>query len=194
MSNELMDAGVVQWVTTHFLPFESELRGILRRVCASAAEVDDVVQETYYKILTMGSMDHVREPRAFLVRTAKNIVTDKLRREAIVSIETMASLEDLDVPDASPSVERVAMARSELSWVIGLVGRLPERCREVFRSRRLYGLSQNETAQILGISEGIVEQEMMKGMHLISAMVAGQGEATPGSALKRKGRKRHVGH
>ena len=122
--NEAMNADLVQWVTTHFLPFEAELRGILRRVCSSPAEIDDVIQETYYKILTTDSLNHVREPRAFLVRIAKNIVTDRLRRDAVVNIETMASLDELAIEDSAPSVERIAMARSELDWVLGVQSRM----------------------------------------------------------------------
>jgi RNA polymerase sigma factor (sigma-70 family) len=170
-----MDEDVVEWVTSNFLPFEAELRGMLRRVCASPAEVDDVIQETYYKVLQMASMDHVREPRGFLVRISKNIVIDRMRRDAIVSIETMANLDALEIADSAPSPERVALARAELRWVIGLIANLPDRCKEVFRARRIYGLSQIETADTLGISEGIVEKETMRGMTLISDMIARVG-------------------
>jgi RNA polymerase sigma factor (sigma-70 family) len=170
-----MDEDVVEWVTSNFLPFEAELRGMLRRVCASPAEVDDVIQETYYKVLQMASMDHVREPRGFLVRISKNIVIDRMRRDAIVSIEAVANLEALEIADSAPSPERVALARAELRWVIGLIANLPDRCKEVFRARRIYGLSQSETADTLGITEGIVEKETMRGMTLISDMIARVG-------------------
>lgn len=178
-----MNPDVVNWVTSNFLPFEAELRLILRRVCQGSAEVDDVVQEVYYKVLVLDDVAHIREPRAFLVRTAKNIVIDRLRREAIVSIESMASLDELEIEDMAASPERVAQGRSELKWVIGLIANLPDRCKEVFRARRIYGLSQNETAQTLGISEGIVEQETMKGMNLIADMIARVGvHSDPGAA------------
>ena len=170
-----MDEDVVEWVTSNFLPFEAELRAMLRRVCASPAEVDDVIQETYYKVLQMASMDHVREPRGFLVRISKNIVIDRMRRDAIVNIEAMANLDELEIADSAPSPERVALARAELRWVIGLIANLPDRCKEVFRARRIYGLSQIETAETLGISEGIVEKETMRGMALISDMIAQVG-------------------
>jgi RNA polymerase sigma factor (sigma-70 family) len=170
-----MDEDIVEWVTSNFLPFEAELRVTLRRVCASPAEVDDVIQETYYKVLQMASMDHVREPRGFLVRISKNIVIDRMRRDAIVNIEAMANLDELEIADSAPSPERVALARAELRWVIGLIANLPDRCKEVFRARRIYGLSQIETAETLGISEGIVEKETMRGMALISDMIAQVG-------------------
>lgn len=177
-----MDADVVEWVTSNFLPFEAELRARIRRVCSGPAEVDDIIQETYYKVLQMASLDHVREPKGFLMRIAKNLVIDRMRRDAVVSIEAVAKLEDLEIPDSAPSPEHVAMARAELRWVLGLLANLPDRCKEVFYARRIYGLSQSETAETLGISEGIVEKESMRGMVLISNMIARVGVHQPPKA------------
>jgi RNA polymerase sigma-70 factor (ECF subfamily) len=187
-----MDSDVVDWIAEHFLPFETDLRHILRRVCALASDVDDVIQETYCKVLEQGSMTHVREPRAFIVRTAKNIVLDRLRRDAVVRIESMASLDELDVADSAPSPERITVARAELNWVAGLIAQLPERCKAVFQARRVNGMSQAEAAESLGLTVGIVEQETHKGMDLISAMVARAGNgAAP--AKPRAGRTRRTG-
>lgn len=171
----LMDSEIVEWVTSNFLPFEAELRRLLRRICSGPAEIDDVVQEVYYKVLTMDSMEHVRDPRAFLVRVAKNVVLMRIRRDTIVDIEAVANLEDLQIADASPSPERVVLARAELKWVLGLMANLPTRCKEVFRARRIEGLSQQETAHSLGVTEGIVEQETIRGIKLIQKMIAAVG-------------------
>lgn len=192
-----MDPDVIDWMTSNFVPFEARMRQVLARVCGSKAEIDDVIQECYYKVLTLDSVDHIREPRAFLVQMAKNIVIDRFRRESIVSIEAVANLEELGVEDASPTPERIMAARSELTWVIGLIANLPDRCKQVFRARRIYGLSQRETAATLGITEGIVEQETIKGLNLISEMVASVGpDSGPGHVTthKRSGRKKHVNH
>lgn len=166
-----VDPAVVAWVSAHVIPYEAELRARLRRFCSSAAEVDDLVQDVYYRILKMESVEHVREPRAFLMQTAKHIVFDRLRRDAIVSIDAVADLDALNVADGGPSPEDVTVARAELTWVLGLVARLPDRCRQVFRARRVYGLSQNETAQSLGLTENVVEKEMMKGLKLVADMI-----------------------
>lgn len=173
--SELLHTEVVDWLTLHFLPHEAELRRMLRRVCTGPAEIDDVVQETCYRILSMTTLDHVRAPKPFIFRAAKNIVLDRIKRDAVVQIETIANLEDLDIADSAPSTERVVFARAELKWVIGLVGNLPDRCKAVFRARRIHGLSQQETAETLGLTDSVVEHEMMKGMRLMSEMIAKYG-------------------
>jgi RNA polymerase sigma-70 factor (ECF subfamily) len=170
-----LDPALVAWVSAHVIPFEAELRSRLRRVCANAAELDDLIQDVYFRILKMESVDHILEPRAFVMQTAKNIMVDRLRRDAIVQIEAMANLEELDVADSAPTPERVVGARAELAWALGLVAGLPERCRQVFRARKVHGLSQAETAESLGVTENVVEKETMRGMKLLSDMVAQVG-------------------
>src|SRR5437763_1029885 len=174
MSNR-MDNEVVDWLTINFLPHEAELRTMLRRVCASPAEIDDVIQETCYRILVLPDLGHVLNPKPFVFRTAKNIVLDRIRRDAVVSIETMANLDELEIADHAPTPERVVFAREELKWVFGLISNLPDRCKSVFRARRVHGMSQNETAATLGLSDSVVEHEMMRGMRLMSDMISRHG-------------------
>jgi RNA polymerase sigma-70 factor (ECF subfamily) len=192
-----MDTEVVDWLTINFLPHEAELRRMLRRVCTGPAEIDDVVQETCYRILSMASLDGVRDPKPFVFRAAKNIVLDRIKRDAVVRIEAMANLEDLDIADTAPTPERIVFARSELKWAIGLVSQLPERCKAVFRARRIQGLSQQETAESLGLTDSVVEHEMMKGMRLMSEMISRHGVnhetgATASTMKKRAGKRSNV--
>ena len=179
-----MNQDTINWLTVHLLPFEAELRLKLRRVCASAADIDDVIQEVYCKVMQMDEVAHVSDPRGYLVQMAKNFVTDRLRRDAVVNIEIMANLYELDVLDERPGPERIALGRAELRWVMGLIGKLPDRCREVFRARRIYGLSQKETADSLGVTEKAVEYETTKGIELISDMMKRQGAYDTPAAMK----------
>jgi RNA polymerase sigma-70 factor (ECF subfamily) len=169
-----MNQDIINWLTLHLLPFEAEFRLRLRRICPSAADVDDVIQEVYCKVMQMGDVAHVNDPRGYFVQIAKNIITDRVRRDAVVKIEIMARLGELDIQDDMPGPERIVFGRAELRWVMGLIGQLPDRCREVFRARRIYGLSLKETAASLGVTEKAVEYESAKGLELISEMMKGQ--------------------
>ena len=194
MLTALPDQAVVAWVSANVIPYEAELRQRLRRICGNTAEVDDLVQDVYCRLLKMETVAHVGEPRAFLMQIAKNIIIDRLRRDAIVHIYAVADLDELAVADSGPSPERVALARSELKWVLGMVAHLPERCRQVFRARKIQGLSQHETALSLGVSENIVEKETIRGLKLISDMVSEVGIAQDAKrqAAARAQRRRHV--
>lgn len=169
------DPEVIAWVSSQIVPFEAELRQKLAHICRGQGEVDDLVQDIYYRLLKLPSVAHIDDSRNYLFQIARNIVIDQVRRKAVVNIETMHNLEELVVPDDRPSPESVAIARAELKWVLGAIANLPDRCREVFRLRKIYGLSQAEAARNLGVSENVVEKETMRGMHIISDIVARVG-------------------
>jgi RNA polymerase sigma-70 factor (ECF subfamily) len=194
---QFVDPDIVDWVSSNVLPFEAELRARLGRVCKDAAEIDDVVQEVYCRILKLDSVEQILEPKGYVMRMAKNIVIDQLRHESVIEIETMASLERLVHEDPAPGPERVVLARAELTWVLGLISGLPDRCKQVIRARRIYGLSQSATAATLGVTENVVEKETMRGMAILSeriasvGMPAGAAKAKPGVS-KGGTRKRHV--
>lgn len=179
-----MNPAIVEWVTANFLPCEADLRRLLRRLCSGPEELDDVIQEVYYKVLIMDSLDHVLDPKPFLLTMARNLVFMRRRRDAIVTIEAVADLDQLDIADTSPTPERVALARAELQWVLRLAANLPQRCRDVFQARRIDGLSQRETANKLGISEGSVENETLRGLKLIQKMRAEDGQVRPAAQAR----------
>lgn len=177
-----IDPVLLAWVSANVIPFEARLRSKLRGICGNACEVDDLIQELYCRLLKLDTIEHIREPQAFLMQMAKNIGIDHLRRAAVVQIDAYANLDDLELIDGGATPERSAMARSELKWVFGLIANLPDRCKQVFSARRIYGLSQHETADSLGITENIVEKETVRGLKLISEMVARVGLEEGGAA------------
>lgn len=166
------DPEIVAWVSTQILPMEAELRHWLRRTYADVGEVDDLIQDIYFRLLKLPSVEHISEPKAYLYRIARNMVIDNVRKKTVVSIEAAKNLDESAFFDSAPSPERVALARAELRWALGLIAMLPGRCKRVFEMRKVYGLSQAETAGNLNLSENIVEKETARGLALISDRVA----------------------
>jgi RNA polymerase sigma-70 factor (ECF subfamily) len=77
-------------------------------------------------------------------------------------------MDSLNLSADEPSPERVVAARAELEEVLRLMSRLPARCRQVLELRKIQGLSQREIAARLGITEAVVENDVAKGLRLIS--------------------------
>ena len=90
--------------------------------------------------------------------------------DAVTDLETMATIDD------SPSPEEAAGARRDLERVLGLIARLPPMARKVIELRKLHGFSQKETAQRLGVSEAVVENNSIRGLRAILKAL----EADPG--------------
>lgn len=170
-----MDEGsrlrVMAWVAREVLVHEAALRAWLRRRM-SFDEVEDIVQESYCRIASLTDVSHIRSGRAYLFTTARMLVLERIRRARVVSIDTAIELDALAVPDDRPSPEQIAAGRQELRLVKRLIDGLPERCRQVFRMRKIDGLSQREVAATLNLSEHTVENDVVKGLRLILRAIA----------------------
>lgn len=157
----------VHWVAAHILKHEPALRRWLHRTGVPAYEVDDIVQQTYCKLSELNSVAHIIDPRGYFFATARSILLQRVRRDRVVQIQAASDQIEYQGVDQSPSPERTASARNELSRVMEAIAALPTRYREVIELRRIEGLSQKETAKRLGVTEKIVENGLARGLKAI---------------------------
>ncbi len=167
---------IVAWVGAHVLPHERDVRAWLRGAGSSVEDIDDIVQEAYCRLAGLDSVSHIANGRAYFFRTARNIVIERVRRARIVKIDYATEIDALNIVDNEPSPERIVEGRRELQRVQSLIEGLPERCREVFKLRRIHGRSQREVADLLGVTENVVEAQATRGLRLILVGLAGQTE------------------
>ncbi len=100
--------------------------------------------------------------------TARHLMTDRLRRARVVSIDAVGDLDALNVLVDEISPEHRLSSRQELTRLSAAIDRLPDRCREVVWLRRVEDLPQKEVALRMGISEKTVEKQVAKGARLIA--------------------------
>jgi len=146
------------------LEFEGVLRACLYRYTRNNSDVDELLQEVYARLLTAGASDdpEVRSVRAFALTVARNVAFDWLRHRQVVPIELVADLEALEVLDEGEQIEEIVNSHQELAMLVKAIQGLPDRCRQVFTLRKVYGYSQKEIALRLSISENTVEQHLTK--------------------------------
>ena len=170
---------IVAWVGAQLLPHEGDVRAWLRRAGASAEDVDDIVQEAYCRLAALSSVAHIASGRAYFFQTARNIAAERVRRARIVRIDYATEIDALNILDGEPSPEQIVDSRRELARVQTLIEDLPERCREIFKLRRIHGLSQKDVADRLKVTENVVEAQTARGLKLILAALAGSTSAPP---------------
>jgi len=166
-----------QWFVTEILPHEAALLRYLYRVWSNRSEVPDLRQEIYVRVYESAGRDLPQMPKAFLFATARNLLTDRVRRERIVSIDYTPDLEVLNVLVDEISPEHRLSSRQELRRLADALDSLSDRCRAAIWLRRVEGLSQREAAQRLGIEEGALEGYMSRGVRALTRAVFGRGEA-----------------
>ena len=166
------------WLARQVMPHEAGLRGWLARRGIAECDIDDVIQETYAKLVTLPSIDAIRDPRSYAYQVALSVHVTNLRKSNVIPIKVIPQFEQANIAASDPSPEQIAADRGELEQLAAALAKLPDRCRAVFLARRVEGLSHRETAQKLGISEKTVEKHMARGIrHLMD--IFGRGGKTP---------------
>jgi RNA polymerase sigma-70 factor (ECF subfamily) len=73
------DHDKARWFAEHVLPHESALRAWLHSRFPSQVDIDDVIQESYVRLLRVQETGPVVNPRAFLFVSACNFALNHLR-------------------------------------------------------------------------------------------------------------------
>jgi RNA polymerase sigma factor (sigma-70 family) len=162
-------ADTTAWFS-HVLAQERDLRVFLGRALGQAADVSDVIQETYARLLALDPQRRsaVRTWRAFLFATARNVARDYRRRGASISLDALLEIDGsivVEEGDQSNPDEIVNLAQ-ERDLLARVIASLPEKCREVLTLRKIHGLSQKDIALRLGIAPHTVEKHISHGVRL----------------------------
>lgn len=161
----------------------------LRRCWPYAQDLHDLRQEAYIRVYEAAARCRPFQAKAFLFATAKHLITDRVRRQRIVTIDTVGDLDTLDVIIDEISPERRLGARQELRVLAQAFDRLPAKCRETVWLRRVDRLPQKLVAARLGVTEKTVEKHLMKGMKLLAeALLSGGFGATSGGRARKSER------
>lgn len=179
MSTELDD-----WFVREILVHERALALFLQRSWPHRDELHDLRQEAYARVYEAAARSRPAAPKAFLFATARHLMTDRLRRNRVVSIEPVGDFESSNVyliDEVSP--ERWMGTRQALTRLAEALDRLPDRCREVVWLRRVEELPQKGVAERLGISEKTVEKHLAKGMRLLADHLYGGDAARSAVAM-----------
>ena len=142
--------------------------GIFRLVRGSIGDEDaalDVTQDAFIAAFAaLKSYDGTRSFKTWVSRIALNKCRDWARRRAVrrffsfaLPIEAAAT-----VPDDSIPADQQLADRAELARVREAISKLPSAIREPLILRTIEGLTQAETAEILGISEKAVETRLYR--------------------------------
>jgi len=159
-------------ITNEFLKYRRVISALLNKIRPSATmqDIEDILQETYINTYKSSQKQEINFPKAFMVKTAIRLANRHIK----VAQRTEYDAEIEQRSDESSSLyysaefcsqtEQEVLNREDFGFLCEAVNELPNQCRRVFVLKKIYGLSQREISEKLGISESTVEKHVAKGL------------------------------
>lgn len=153
-----------EWFLSQIFRHRAALHRYLRKFTSDAEDVEDLVQETYVRMYALRDFREVDSPRALLFSIAHNLTVECARRRTTQATDSVADLEELSVYSSEVPADEQIDARRRFETFCAAVDRLPPLCRRVFVLRKVYRLSHDEIAEVLGVSHSTIEKHVAKGL------------------------------
>jgi len=161
------------WFVREVLPLEAALMRYLRSSYRNAGEAADLRQDIYAEVIASAQKQIPNTAKPFVFAIAHHIMVDRMRRERVVPMDTIADVEKLGLASESPPPDRIVIARDELRHLRAAIEQLPPRCREIVVMARIEGLPGREIATRLNLTDATVSYHLKKGMQLLVDILYG---------------------
>lgn len=163
----------------------SFLWGLAYRMTGCAADADDLLQETFVRLLEKGPEDDGRSLRPWLVRVAMNLAHDLLRRRrrspyvgpwlpspvpsgGDPEAGRLEAVEAVLAPGLSTEGRYDLVESMSMAFLVALEALTP-RQRAVLLLRDVFDYSVRETAAVLGAGEGAVKVAHLRARRAMAA-------------------------
>ena len=168
-------SGMSRWFAEEVQPHEPDLRAYLRRRFPRLTDVDDMVQESFVRLLRARETGGVQCVRAYLFTIARNVAHALLRRPRIFDEQPLTDSRVLRIVETGPDVPEQVSTNQEVALLLDAIDALPARCREIFILRKLRGVPQKEIASLLKLSEQTVQVQVARGAKKCAQFLRARG-------------------
>lgn len=147
---------------------------------AGPPDPDDVIQQTFRKLLERGDLTQIRNPKAYIWRTARNIVREA-KRSADVRSRHDFEVEEIffDIKGDKSTPERIIIVKDQLTVINKALRNMPEKRRRAVILHRVEGLSYAEIGRRLRISRQNAAKHVTKGIADLDIAFMFEGVRSP---------------
>ena len=170
---------LVQLVTQH----RPSLLNYVKRMLRCAEDAEDVVQETFVRLLRGSDLWRgEREVRSLLFTIAANLARDELRRRRARGFGMHVPFDSIDLVGDELQPEELVDRHMAWEAIVNALRSLPPRYREVFRLHVEGQMSYRAIAKRLGVSTKTVERDMSGAHELCHDRLVARMSPRPGFA------------
>ena len=127
-------------------------------------DIEDVVQEAFVKVYEAQKQREIQHPKAYMYQTVRNLALRQLDKTDYKLTDTLGELLPETLLDNTPTMEEQFESKEKFELFCRAVGQLPDKCRQVYVLRRVYGYSHQEIADQMGIGLKTIEAHLTKAI------------------------------
>lgn len=146
--------------------YAGQLSASLRKMYGDGPpDPDDVSQQAFQKLMERGDLGSIDNLKAFVWRTARNIVLGAKRSQTVRSRYDF-EVEQIYFPlrDDESTPERIILVGEQLKLISEVLQKMPAKRRRAIILHRVEGLSVTEVGRRLGISRQNASRHLAKGI------------------------------
>jgi len=141
-------------------------------LCGSRQDAEDLVQDTYARVLRRPRIVHGDADIYYLLRALRNTFLSQRRAAARRPRAADVALEELALPDRSGSAD--PPSATEAREVFAVIAALPDDYRDALVAVDVAGLSYGEAARLLGTREGTITSRLYRARGKVAEAMGAQ--------------------
>ncbi len=148
----------------HFETHRQDVLNFLRGRVSDPSLAEDLLQQTFLRLLQRANWATVENPKAYVKTTARNVLADhyslqsvRLGRNGVEYVEEHHS-------DEKYAPARLLKSQEQLEMIGDALGTLSSSVRRAFILSRFFGHTHAEVGEMLGLSPRTVEKHVAKGL------------------------------
>lgn len=136
----------------------------LTKYLHSQQHIDDILQETFYKILLRPELlNEIKDPKPFLAKTAKNIIIDRTRK-AQVEQKYICTLDHEHHEGCKTTPVEHIISMELAHQITTAISTLDDRPKQVVIMHYVQGVSQVNIAKKLSLSTKTIQTDLIKAI------------------------------
>ncbi len=157
------DSDLSQWIF--------KLRCFVATKISEPTLVDDIIQETLLRTYSSAEIAQLQSPLAYSITVAKSVLAEQWRKKKNCSEECLSEESD----DLSQGPEQQYFSSKKLHAVIQVIDNMPDLRRQVFKLRRVDGLSRKQIAERLELHPEAVKKHITRAIIDLARAAEEQG-------------------
>jgi len=161
------------WFSRIMEKYYTQLIDFARIITQSTELSEEIVEDVFIKMWKRDEeVSQIENIRAYLFRAVRNTALNYIKKESRSFEVYLDELPSLRIACSQADPEECLIGKELNASICRAVDKLPAKCKLIYKMAREDGLKHREIAELLGLSEKTVENQIAIALKKIAAILA----------------------